>query len=338
MAYDRDLKGKSFFNLFKYYRKLKDSFSKPDDSAPSSHRKIIRPSIEGFFKYRPLKEENEALRKKIEELEKQKEQDKQEKQELQQQLEQEKQKSEQAEQEWQQKYQAAEHSGKIDGLTKLQNKKNFEESLTKKIASAILFDKPLSLILFDLDNFKGCNDYLGHLAGDECLKTVGSILKESVRKNDIAARIGGDEFAIVLYDTDIHRSKKVTDRVLESIKERNISFKAPDSRTGTIEQKQVSASAGIFHIDKRQWEPVCHRLNINKSRLKQAYINLDSQVTTIEDKKLINEFEEKIENEISPYIRDTADRESLYRAKNSGKGQVAVIKADFQAENAYDRR
>jgi two-component system cell cycle response regulator len=86
----------------------------------------------------------------------------------------------------------------IDGLTQVHNKRHFQESLEREFARSKRYGNPFALVMFDIDHFKKVNDTYGHLAGDEVLRTVGALLKKRVRTNDIVARVGGEEFAVIL--------------------------------------------------------------------------------------------------------------------------------------------
>ena len=88
-----------------------------------------------------------------------------------------------------------------DELTGLYNKRFFNDILGKTIAR-VNRDKDASLIMADIDNFKLFNDRYGHTAGDRVLKGMGELLKNGVRKSDFACRYGGEEFGIILPDTD----------------------------------------------------------------------------------------------------------------------------------------
>jgi len=89
-----------------------------------------------------------------------------------------------------------------DGLTKLANRRHFDQFLEQEWARAMRQNRPLSLVMLDIDYFKSYNDCYGHPAGDECLKQVAHILQGVVRRpTDMLARYGGEEFAIVLPDT-----------------------------------------------------------------------------------------------------------------------------------------
>lgn len=85
-----------------------------------------------------------------------------------------------------------------DHLTGLYNRHYLSDSLSKKIAKAIRHTLPLSVLMIDIDHFKNINDTFGHLTGDLILKEVSGLLKQSARKEDIAARFGGEEFVIIL--------------------------------------------------------------------------------------------------------------------------------------------
>jgi diguanylate cyclase (GGDEF)-like protein len=88
-----------------------------------------------------------------------------------------------------------------DGLTNLYNRRAFDRILESEVARALRYDSPLTLIMIDVDSFKELNDQRGHPAGDERLKAVADLLKSCIRSPDVAARYGGDEFALILPNT-----------------------------------------------------------------------------------------------------------------------------------------
>lgn len=100
-----------------------------------------------------------------------------------------------------------------DGLTGVANRRMFDAVFAREWASAQREQRPLSLILIDIDFFKAYNDYYGHLAGDDCLKRVAEVLQAAaVRPRDLVARFGGEEFVLVLPETDADAVRAVAER------------------------------------------------------------------------------------------------------------------------------
>lgn len=103
-----------------------------------------------------------------------------------------------------------------DELTSVNNRRYFNKKLKYFVKSAVRYNLPISLIIIDLDQFKQYNDSHGHPEGDSVLASVGRILTENGRDTDIVCRIGGEEFAIILTNTDKNVSKKVCERIKQS--------------------------------------------------------------------------------------------------------------------------
>jgi len=110
------------------------------------------------------------------------------------------------------------HLSMFDQLTKLANRRHFDETLDKQFKLAKREKKPLSVIICDIDFFKVYNDNYGHQKGDECLATVAKALQESVsRSTDLACRYGGEEFTFVLPDTNLSGAKVFAEKVRSAV-------------------------------------------------------------------------------------------------------------------------
>ena len=104
-----------------------------------------------------------------------------------------------------------------DGLTGLYNHKYIVERLSDLVNDSKQSSKNLAIIMFDLDHFKGINDEFGHQVGDDVLAKVSLILKEMLRENDMIGRYGGEEFLIVLPNTDAESAYAVAERIRKNI-------------------------------------------------------------------------------------------------------------------------
>ena len=107
-----------------------------------------------------------------------------------------------------------------DELTGVNNRRRFREALEIHHSLALRQGLPLSLVMLDVDHFKGYNDAFGHPSGDEVLRLVARTLVENVRKHDEVARVGGEEFAILLPDTDIKLSIDMAERIRSTLANR----------------------------------------------------------------------------------------------------------------------
>jgi diguanylate cyclase (GGDEF)-like protein len=129
----------------------------------------------------------------------------------------------------------------LDGLTQLANRRRFDEYLGQEWSRLAREQQPLSLVMCDIDFFKNFNDSYGHLAGDDCLRKVALVLKQSVRRPaDLAARYGGEEFAVLLPNTDIEGAASVAEQIRESVKELGIGHVA----SGVSEFVTMSVGVG----------------------------------------------------------------------------------------------
>ena len=111
----------------------------------------------------------------------------------------------------------AQHCAITDLLTGLYNKAYFLEAIKGEISRSSRSQKPVSLILFDFDNFKELNDTKGHMEGDRILQNTGQLLKEQVRAMDIACRYGGEEFTVILPETSQDDAFAIAERLRTSV-------------------------------------------------------------------------------------------------------------------------
>lgn len=116
-----------------------------------------------------------------------------------------------------------------DSLTKTFSRRAIMDRLKSQIGMTNRMGIPFTLIIIDFDNLKEINDHFGHLAGDEALKKIASTIKANLRVHDSVGRMGGDEFAIVLSNTNLKGAEFVVQRLVKEIRELKYSFKEPVS-------------------------------------------------------------------------------------------------------------
>jgi diguanylate cyclase (GGDEF)-like protein len=128
------------------------------------------------------------------------------------------------------------NEARTDHLTGLANRREFERVMEREVALAERHGRRLSVMMIDLDNLKRINDRQGHGAGDGALRLVAQQLQRVVRASDVCARIGGDEFAVAMPETNIERARDVATRLRSAIHQVSLSSKSPD---------QVEVSVGV---------------------------------------------------------------------------------------------
>jgi two-component system cell cycle response regulator len=148
-----------------------------------------------------------------------------------------------------------------DELTKIYNRRHFYNCLKDEFSRSERYNHPLSLIFFDVDNFKHINDTYGHAKGDQVLVHIGKLLKTQARVNDIAARFGGDEFSLILPDTNDKGAFKLARRISLLIKSLDIE---------TLQGESISASMGVATYSNKNLQSFDELLSLADTAMYQS--------------------------------------------------------------------
>ncbi len=135
----------------------------------------------------------------------------------------------------------------MDALTGLNNRRQFEIRLKEEYSSANRQNTPLCAIMIDIDFFKKFNDTYGHAIGDTVLRTTASVIKEQLREYDIPSRYGGEEFCILLPQTNIDEAKIVAERLRTSVENKKIEIQT--NKNEQIKHISVTISVGLAQLD-----------------------------------------------------------------------------------------
>lgn len=129
----------------------------------------------------------------------------------------------------------------VDGLTGINNKRYLMEALEREIPRARRHQRPLSVVMFDIDHFKSINDNYGHLAGDYVLKELATLVKGRLRPDDVLGRYGGEEFCAALPETNLVGAASIAEDLRRRIEERRFVFEG--------EVIPVTVSLGCSELD-----------------------------------------------------------------------------------------
>ncbi|HET7433960.1 MAG TPA: diguanylate cyclase [Thermoanaerobaculia bacterium] len=127
-----------------------------------------------------------------------------------------------------------------DGLTKLNNHRYFQDELARAFEESQRYQRPLALAMIDIDFFKKVNDTYGHAVGDEILKAVARLYRESVRSTDLVARYGGEEFAVMMPETNLHDGITFAEKIRHLIETSTV-----DTQAGPL---NVTVSVGVASV------------------------------------------------------------------------------------------
>jgi diguanylate cyclase (GGDEF)-like protein len=143
-----------------------------------------------------------------------------------------------------------------DPLTGLANRRFFQEILLRELRRAQRSNQPLSLIIADIDHFKGVNDTYGHNVGDEVLEQVGSIMLSSVRATDFVIRYGGEEFVVLMPETRLADALQVANKLRKTIGD---TILESTSRPGMTLKVTISGGVAAFPGDGQTGEQLILR-------------------------------------------------------------------------------
>ncbi|MEH6450707.1 MAG: diguanylate cyclase [Oleispira sp.] len=135
----------------------------------------------------------------------------------------------------------------IDNLTELLNREFWEKEFKREHKRCIRTSTPCSLVMFDIDNFKTINNNHGHQAGDEVIRTLASMVRQTARETDICGRYGGEEFSILLVDTDATAATNFTERLRKKVAGLVVNIEEHEI--------QFTISAGIAEYSKKFEKP-----------------------------------------------------------------------------------
>lgn len=164
----------------------------------------------------------------------------------------------------------------LDGLTKVPNRRKFDQSFEKLWLHSIRLNQPISLLMIDIDLFKSYNDSYGHAQGDQCLALIAQTLNKSInRPLDLLARYGGEEFVCLLPNTDLFSAEVIANNMLDSVR----GLLIPNVNT---ESKIVTISIGLISKIPLPTDDHTDFIKIADKAMYQSKNNGRNQITIIE--------------------------------------------------------
>ncbi len=141
----------------------------------------------------------------------------------------------------------------LDGLTQVYNKRYFHDAIEHEFARSKRYKHAFSLVLLDIDHFKQINDSHGHLAGDEVLRRVAASIKSKVRTNDVVARVGGEEFAVLSPETDLAGAVTLAEKLRRALEGERV---VHESKTIAV---TISAGVACFADELKNSDALVQR-------------------------------------------------------------------------------
>ncbi|MDQ2981065.1 MAG: GGDEF domain-containing protein [Actinomycetota bacterium] len=164
----------------------------------------------------------------------------------------------------------------LDALTGLHNRRYFHETLAREVARAQRYGRQLALIVFDLDEFKAINDRIGHLSGDAVLAETAERVREAVRSADIACRVGGDEFAVILPESSTQDADQLYHRLRGAVSSRPVGQAGRLFVSAGIAELQPDDDPTIFF--ERADEALYRAKELGKGQVVEAEVEAESEV------------------------------------------------------------
>ena len=144
-----------------------------------------------------------------------------------------------------------------DALTGLLNRRYIEERLLEEIKRSTRHGFPMSFMMLDVDDFKSYNDRFGHPAGDEALKLVGNVIRDTLRGADVAARFGGEEFSILLPQTKVDEALAIAERIRSNVEHTDFLHRRVTLSIGVAScSAELCSSAELVSAASRDWRNV----------------------------------------------------------------------------------
>src|SRR5690554_1201875 len=178
-------------------------------------------------------------------------------------------------------------TARIDPLTGLYNRRAFDEYCDIEFSRAQRSGTPFAIIMCDLDHFKNVNDEYGHHVGDEVLRRFANTLKEHIRKHDVVARFGGEEFVLLLPGKDTEQGLEVAEKLRAKTADTQITI-------GDVICLTLSASFGVAHYDSsdREWSSVLHRadnaLYAAKKKGRNRVVDLGTENQSVQAEQMLS--------------------------------------------------
>ena len=172
-----------------------------------------------------------------------------------------------------------------DGLTQLYNQIYIKERLENELKRADQFNQYISIMMLDIDDFKKYNDFYGHLAGDNCLKSISGLIKENCREIDIPARYGGEEFLVILPGAKSSEASQVAEKIRQSI------ASYPFSTIGSAKDKTPKEKTTSLTIS----------VGVS-SYYKESDIKTSNELIKAADNALLHQAKKKGKNQVAMYV------------------------------------